>query len=161
MALDIGCGTGDTLTKLAARGFVAQGIDWSEVALEKAKRRLEEAGLSKKVSLLRQDLQNINTNALQKPIDVILCKLVLAFIQNKASFIEKISQILNQEGAFVLITPVLHKNISYIPDDKPGIAVDFEETHNSLLEHFSRVEIFHHNYFGERGDEVTFICSKK
>lgn len=43
--LDIGCGTGDNSIWLAARGFEVTGIDISELAIEKARRKAQESGV--------------------------------------------------------------------------------------------------------------------
>lgn len=44
-AIDLGCGTGANVVHLAGLGFDAWGIDFSEVAIEKARRRAEHAGV--------------------------------------------------------------------------------------------------------------------
>ncbi len=44
-AVDLGCGTGANVVHLAAVGFQAWGIDFSPVALDKARRRAEAAGV--------------------------------------------------------------------------------------------------------------------
>lgn len=44
--IDLGCGTGANVVHLARHGFEAWGVDFSEVAVRKARRRAEEAGVS-------------------------------------------------------------------------------------------------------------------
>jgi SAM-dependent methyltransferase len=48
---DLGCGPGRHLLFLAAEGFEASGSDFSPAAVETCRRRLEEAGLSARVTL--------------------------------------------------------------------------------------------------------------
>ena len=43
--VDLGCGTGANVVFLAQRGYDALGLDFSEVALEKARTRASEAGV--------------------------------------------------------------------------------------------------------------------
>lgn len=45
-SLDLGCGTGANAVHLAEQGFDSYGIDFSAVALEKARSRAEEAGVN-------------------------------------------------------------------------------------------------------------------
>ncbi len=44
-AIDLGCGTGANVVHLASVGFEAWGIDFSEVAVTKARRRAADAGV--------------------------------------------------------------------------------------------------------------------
>jgi 2-polyprenyl-3-methyl-5-hydroxy-6-metoxy-1,4-benzoquinol methylase len=44
-ALDLGCGSGPNVLKLAARGWSVVGIDWAEQAVELATRAAQEQGL--------------------------------------------------------------------------------------------------------------------
>lgn len=44
-SIDLGCGTGANVVYLAERGFDATGVDFSPVALEKARARAESAGV--------------------------------------------------------------------------------------------------------------------
>lgn len=159
--IDFGCGTGDTALKFAEKGFKVQGIDWSEVALEKAKKRIDEKGFEDKISLTKMNLEELDLNKIiYKPSDVIFCKLTLAFIGNKDKFFEKVKELMSEKSVFVLITPVLHSDISYIPEDKPGIAVGLKELGELLNNKFNYIELFHHDYFSSKGDQVTFILKK-
>lgn len=154
--IDLGCGTGDAVVKFAKKGIRVTGIDFSRVALEKARVRIVENKIEN-VELRLLDLNEIS--ALQIQADVIFCKLVYAFVDGKEKFLEEAKRLMKKKGVFILVTPVLYKNVSYTPKDKPGIAVDFEKTEKLLRKKFTRVEIVNHDYFGERGDSVTFIAS--
>lgn len=154
--IDLGCGTGDTLIKFSKKGLNVEGMDSSEVALEKAKESLSKEGIDG-VKLSNVDLNNL---VLDKKYDLILCKLTYAFIDDKESFLEEVKKGMTHKSVFILITPVLHKGIEYLPEDKPGIAVDIEETNEILIRHFSNSEIFHHNYYRDKIDETTFVLMK-
>lgn len=45
-SIDLGCGTGANVVYLAQQGFDSWGIDFSEVAIEKARRRAADAGVA-------------------------------------------------------------------------------------------------------------------
>jgi SAM-dependent methyltransferase len=55
-AIDLGCGTGANVVELAARGFDATGVDFSPVALAKARERAREAGVGDRCRFLEVDL---------------------------------------------------------------------------------------------------------
>jgi len=53
--IDIGCGTGDlaiNIARLAAKGMVIRGLDYSPPMLEKARRKAEKAGVSQRVRFI-------------------------------------------------------------------------------------------------------------
>jgi len=129
--IDLGCGTGDSLIKFIEKGFNVIGIDFSKIALKKAKDSLNKLGFDAK--LIQMDLNNLNIG---KQADVIFCKLVLAFIKNKVEFFKKVKTMMYEHSSFILITPVLHKGIKYTKSDKPGIAIDFEELKKLLSDDF-------------------------
>lgn len=149
--LDVGCGTGDTLRKFEARGFDVQGVDYSEVALGKTNISPDR--------LVLMDLDALDTSKLHAA-DLIMAKLVIAFIKDKETFLKKIQSIMKDDTVFALLTPVLYSNIQYTSEDKLNIAVPFDDINTLLKKIFSKVEIFDHNYFGARGDMVTYLCSK-
>jgi len=157
--IDIGGGgTGADALKFLKRGFYVEIVDWSSVGLETAKKEIAEAGFNEKVVYTEMDIDELDISKLSNiPADIILCKLTYAFIKDKEKFLKKIKGILAENNIFILMTPVLHKNYAYSEEDKPGIAVDFEETKSLCERIFSNVEVFHHNYFQENGDLTTFI----
>jgi 2-polyprenyl-3-methyl-5-hydroxy-6-metoxy-1,4-benzoquinol methylase len=55
-ALDVGCGEGADAIWLAARGWQVTGVDISQVALDRAARHAEAAGVADRVTWLRADL---------------------------------------------------------------------------------------------------------
>jgi len=160
--IDLGCGTGDTVIKLAQRGMEAIGFDWSSAAIEKAQIRVKEEVMLGTATFFEGDIDNIEKNKeiSGQKFDLAFCKLVFAFVQDKHKFLIDVKNILKSEGTFVLMTPVLHKGYTYIPEDKPGIAVKYDETVEMINGIFSSVEVLDHSYYGERGDLVTFMVHK-
>jgi SAM-dependent methyltransferase len=55
-AIDLGCGTGANVVELAARGFDATGVDFSTVALGKARERAAATGVEDRCRFLEADL---------------------------------------------------------------------------------------------------------
>lgn len=157
-ALDIGCGTGDLVVKLARAGFETTGIDISKVALQKADLRTHEAG----TGAVFHQLDITDPTFLKTfvhPIELIFCKLVYAFIPNKNAFLDAVKSVLSENGFFVLITPVLYEGVEY---DKRlmGISVNYKETLLSLQQHFTSVTIFNESFTDEKESLITFIAKK-
>ena len=155
-AIDLGCGIGDALIKLRKLGLLVTGIDVSAVALKKARTVAEDATFPD-VRLIKADLNHFTP---EETYDLIICRLTYAFLTDKRKFLQKVHKMMNRNSAFVLITPVLHMRVKYIAEDKPHIAVNYQTTLAALNNQFSRVVEFHHDYFAERGDNITFILQK-
>lgn len=58
--LELGCGTGDDAIFLASKGFEVVGIDFSKIAIEKAKKKVGHKKLD--LTLLQEDVFNITTD---------------------------------------------------------------------------------------------------
>lgn len=58
--LELGCGTGRVLVPLARRGFQVTGLDASPAMLERARRRIEAQGVGAHVSLVQQDMRELD-----------------------------------------------------------------------------------------------------
>lgn len=154
-ALDLGCGTGGDLATLkSVRLEAVSGVDCSKVALAEA----EKAAPGSPLHL--HDLNDPGLPVSGRIFDFILCKLTVAFIKDKESFLKMVSDLMGDSSVFVVMTPVLHEGIEYSKEDKPGIAVRYEEFRKQLEGVFSRVEDLHHDYNGQRGDTVTFLATK-
>ncbi len=157
-AIDLGCGTGDAVIKLAQRGMTVTGLDWSPDALEKVRIRADNAQINNRVTLKEADLNDLTSIEISKDkADLVLCKLVVAFIEDKKRFCTIAQSLLSDTGMFVIQTPVLHEAMQYTSEDKPEIAVKYKEFASLLHEIFESVVIFNHSYYGDKGDLVTFI----
>jgi ubiquinone/menaquinone biosynthesis C-methylase UbiE len=154
--VDLGCGDSNTIFQFSKRGFDVLGIDFSPVALNKLQEKINKIGRSD-IKLINADLNHLETKL---NADIFLCQFVYAFIENQDNFLKKISEFMNSDSVFILITPVTHSNISYTPEDKPQIAVDFETTLKKLKDIFKNVDVYHHDYIGLKEDYVTFLIKK-
>lgn len=152
--IDLGCGEGDAVVKFARRGLNTLGLDNSKIGLDHA----TQAIINAKLSHAKVQLANLETFSISEHYDIAFCRLTIAFINDKKSFLEKTHLLLNDRGAFILITPVTYPNVEYLKVDKPEIAVDFETVKKMLSEHFHDVRVWHHDYFAEHGDTITFLA---
>jgi SAM-dependent methyltransferase len=71
-AVDLGCGTGANVVFLAERGFRATGLDFSPVALDKARRRAADAGVSSRCRFIEADLTADELPPSESPFDLLL-----------------------------------------------------------------------------------------
>ncbi|MEK7506946.1 MAG: class I SAM-dependent methyltransferase [Patescibacteria group bacterium] len=159
--VDLGAGAGDAAVKFAQKGFRVQAVDWSEVALKQAEELAKRNEVSDKITFTQMSLEVITpAKIIFNPADIILCKLTLAFVENKDGFLASVKSLMSGSSIFVLITPVLYAGVTYTQEDKPHIAIDFNEVQDLLRKYFNRAEIFHHGYSGERQDVITFLAIK-
>ncbi len=154
--IDLGCGTAKTVLQFSKLGFEVTGLDNSIVALKKLQEEIDNSK-EQNITLINADLNNYN---LTLEADIFLCNFVYAFIDNKEFFLKEVAECLRDDSVFILITPVIHKEIIYTEEDKTKIAVDFEETLKLLKNIFSSVDVYHHDYIGTREDYVTFLIKK-
>jgi protein-L-isoaspartate(D-aspartate) O-methyltransferase len=158
-ALDIGCGTGALAVMLAQMGYSVEGIDLSSVAGDLARRRAAEAGVTDKTDF---HVLNISEPKQREELsggyELITCKLVLVFIENKGEVLSWIGSQLADGGSFILITPVLHSDIDYSPRVK-NISIYYIELKKLLTEHFSRVTELPNERFGDNIDQRVFVLS--
>jgi len=71
-AVDLGCGTGANVVFLAQQGFRATGLDFSRVALDKARRRAAEAGVSSRCRFVEADLTADEVPGTEGTFDLLL-----------------------------------------------------------------------------------------
>lgn len=86
-------------------------------------------------------------------------KLVFAFIKDKPLLLNKIKNSLNNQGAFLLLAPVLLKDESYT-DRLKGISQDKEELETMLSKAFPHVELITEQYFETNGLEAVYLAHK-
>jgi len=147
-SLDVGCGTGQLTRELWHRGFIPTGIDTSAnaIALAKSYTILESSEITYKVF----DLETQKASDLTHySFELITCKLVYAFINDKVTFLRNIKKLLDKNGVFVILTPLLEQ----VPKEKKHIAVDYDKTIAELTQFFT-VET-------KKDDtQVLFICKQ-
>jgi predicted TPR repeat methyltransferase len=153
IVLDLGCGTGDAIDQFEKRGYESIGIDFSATAVAKAKEK------NSKAQFIEHDLDLLDKVGLQETADLVICKLTVAFISDKEKFFWSIRKLMSINSVFCLITPVLHNNIDYSVEDKPGIAVDYLGIKKLLKENFGKVIEFHNEYLGEKTHIITFLAT--
>lgn len=69
-AIDLGCGTGANVVYLAHSGFDAHGVDFSEVAIGKARERVEQAGV--RANLVVGDLTSGAIDGVEGTFDLVI-----------------------------------------------------------------------------------------
>ena len=79
--VDLGCGSGDLVAKLAASGFNAHGIDWSHVAVRAARAR-HPGNVFVALDVEACELA---------PCDLAVISLLLPFITDRARFLRKVA----------------------------------------------------------------------
>jgi 2-polyprenyl-3-methyl-5-hydroxy-6-metoxy-1,4-benzoquinol methylase len=99
--LDLGCGTGDDAIFLASEGFEVVGIDFSKVAIEKAKEKIKDKNFDLK--LLEENVFEITSDI--GTFDTIIdCGLYHGLTDNlKEKYVEVLSELLNASGVLYLL----------------------------------------------------------
>ncbi|MFJ9967172.1 methyltransferase, FxLD system [Streptomyces avermitilis] len=134
-ALDIGCGTGEMSVYLASLGYTVDGADFAEGALERA--RAEHAGVEG-VRWLNLDVERDDLAALAEDgYDLIVLRLCIAFIRDRARVLRRLAARLREGGALVIITPIVENT----PEERRHIALDENEL-AALTDGFEDVEQF-------------------
>lgn len=158
--VDLGCGNGETLSKFSSLGIPVIGVDVSNVALDQANKKLAESGLE--FSLILHDLDKMETLQIDAPENSLwICKLVLAFIEDKLGFLKNVSKLMKNGDQLLVITPVLREGVNYTNEDKPGIAIKIKEIESLLTETYGNFIVFSNEYLGERGRVVSCLVIKK
>jgi ubiquinone/menaquinone biosynthesis C-methylase UbiE len=99
--LDAGCGTGDHSMRIARRGYRCIGIDISESILNSARTNVSKAGLSSKVSLVCQALEDLSLA--DNSIDFIHCRGVLMHIPEWEHAVGHLCRVLRPGGRIVIL----------------------------------------------------------
>lgn len=144
-ALDIGCGTGQMAKLLVDLGFDVLGVDLAEEAVNKARSRVPEAQFN---------VQDIEQDFPDGEYDLITCKLVFAFLEDKQKFFRNVAHHLNPGGQLLIATPVKIEGEAY-SDHYNGISVSSEELETKELSLVASEKV----YDGE--NEVTYYQTYK
>jgi SAM-dependent methyltransferase len=100
--LDLGCGSGNTANELSSSAYASYvGVDISETALEKARRRSEENGHEQKTRFLRGDFLKYEP---QQRFDVILFRESLYHVPmgSVTATLDRYARYLEEGGVFIV-----------------------------------------------------------
>jgi len=96
--LDIGCGSGLLVDRLARIGYQATGLDWSEVAVEFAKSHYQGEYLLANVE------QGLDVG---RKFDCVVASHILEHLENPHEFSQSVKGLLEPDGYLVVATPNL------------------------------------------------------
>lgn len=157
-ALDIGCGTGDVLMKLAKRGLSVTGIDISSTALSKARELFEGSGFE--VTLINSDFNKPNFTAQisEKIFDIIIIRASFASVDDKDAFCKEIKKVMDADSIFVCSTGILLDRIEYTPKQNRA-SVPKKEVEDVLATNFSNVSVINKTELNRKKWPLrTYLC---
>ena len=98
--LDIGCGSGSLSCWLAVQGADVVGVDGSTIAIERARVRAENCGVSASTSFIEGDLLELS-KLVHGPFDRIVGKFVLHHLEPFCDFVASLPPLLHDEAVAV------------------------------------------------------------
>jgi ubiquinone/menaquinone biosynthesis C-methylase UbiE len=102
--LDLGCGTGDNAIELARRGLVVKGLDAVPEALERARKKTEQAGLKQSPEFVLGDALRLAESGL-KARTVLDCALFHTFSdEERKDYIRGLEAVLSQGGRLHILS---------------------------------------------------------
>lgn len=148
--LDIGCGEGQLMEELERRGFTAEGVDPSSVALNTARKTVR--------GFLRQGTFEEVEFESSKKFDLIFVKFVIAFIANPAIFFKKINNLLTDDGGLIILTPVIDGQKS--DNEQEEVFVSRSVLDEFLSKYFDGIA--ETVFYAEEGKKLSlFVCKKR
>jgi glycine/sarcosine N-methyltransferase len=101
--LDIGCATGAQALALAARGWLAAGLDSETAMIEVARARAAREGLSSRASFSVGDMRDLGSRFERASLDLVLCLgNTLPHLAELRPFLSEAGALLKSGGALVL-----------------------------------------------------------
>ena len=102
--LDLGCGTGDNTIELARHGLVVNGLDAVPEALERARKKTEQAGLKQSPEFVLGDALRLDESGL-KARTVLDCALFHTFSdEERGEYIRGLEAVLSQGGRLHILS---------------------------------------------------------
>ena len=102
--LDLGCGTGDNTIELARHGLVAKGLDAVPEALERARKKTEQAGLKQSPEFVLADALRLGGSGL-KARTVLDCALFHTFSdEERKDYIRGLEAVLSPGGRLHILS---------------------------------------------------------
>ena len=102
--LDLGCGTGDNTIELGRHGLVVKGLDAVPEALERARKKTEQAGLKQSPEFILGDALRLDESGL-KARTVLDCALFHTFSdEERGEYIRGLEAVLSQGGRLHILS---------------------------------------------------------
>lgn len=102
--LDLGCGTGDNTIELARHGLVVKGLDAVTEALERARKKMEQAGLKQSPEFVLADALRLAESGL-KARTVLDCALFHTFSdEERKDYIRGLEAVLSPAGRLHILS---------------------------------------------------------
>ena len=102
--LDLGCGTGDNAIELARHGLVVKGLDAVPEALERARKKAEQAGLKQTLEFVLGDALRLAESGL-KARTVLDCALFHTFSdEERKDYIRGLEAVLSEGGRLHILS---------------------------------------------------------
>src|SRR5947207_3223649 len=99
--LDAGCGTGDHSIRIARRGYECFSVDLSDTILRQAEKNIQQQGLSSKVHLSCQALENLSFA--DNTFDCVHCRGVLMHVPDWQAAVANLCRVLKPGGKLVIV----------------------------------------------------------
>ncbi|MFJ9800086.1 class I SAM-dependent methyltransferase [Streptomyces wuyuanensis] len=126
-ALDIGCGDGSLARRLSQLGYRATGVDCSPSAIALAAEQTAGPGpdpMWRCMDITSDDLGTLT----ESPFDVVTCRLVYRWMDDKAAFINRVRRLLAPGGTFWVVTEIAGRRTVAGPSQGLGITPEEAET---------------------------------
>jgi 2-polyprenyl-3-methyl-5-hydroxy-6-metoxy-1,4-benzoquinol methylase len=136
--------------------YIVKAIDYSFEAIKIAKEKAKKEGVSDLIDFEINDIEKIEFE--KEKYDLVILRLVYAFIKNKKMLLSKVKKSLSLKGWILLETPVTFRNRKYNKDYK-NIAVDYINLIKFLKKNFKNVILFDKQYTRENGLVLSFLLS--
>jgi S-adenosylmethionine-dependent methyltransferase len=103
--LDVGCGQGTQLLRLARNGHHVTGVDSSATLLDELGRALadEPAGVRARVRTVRDDVRNLSSSFAAERFDVVLCHGVLMYFADPGPLLDDLVRLVAPGGVLSLL----------------------------------------------------------
>lgn len=103
--LDLGCGTGRLVADLAAQGFLVDGIDVEERAIQIGQRILERRGYHGMAQLYAGDVHDLQHPVAAGNYDIVVCTEVLEHVGPWQALLKRAGELLRPGGTLIVSVP--------------------------------------------------------